>query len=150
LLARSTANVPGRALVYCAGGGIGDSLLASIVARALRTRYQTVDALTLPAHRSVLERVPDLDSVLSDGGQDEHRIAREISARGYDAAVITWATQRTARVAQLAGVPIGVGQARRLYSWRFTHRVTVRSERGDVTSHWSQILLDYARALDCD
>jgi ADP-heptose:LPS heptosyltransferase len=32
----------------------------------------------------------------------------------------------------------------------FTHRVTVRSELGDRTSHWTQVLLDYARAIDCD
>jgi ADP-heptose:LPS heptosyltransferase len=28
--------------------------------------------------------------------------------------------------------------------------VVVRSETGDVTSHWSDILLDYARAIGCD
>jgi ADP-heptose:LPS heptosyltransferase len=32
----------------------------------------------------------------------------------------------------------------------FTHRVVVRSERGDRTTHWTQILLDFARALGCD
>ena len=45
------------ALLYCAGGGIGDSLVASVVARALRSRFGRVDALTLPGHRSTLERV---------------------------------------------------------------------------------------------
>ena len=63
---------------------------------------------------------------------------------------MTWATPRTARVPQLAGIPVRVGQARRLYSFRFTERVVVRSELGDVTSHWSEILLDYARAIGCD
>ncbi len=43
-----------------------------------------------------------------------------------------------------------VGQARRLYSPLFTERVTVRSELGDRTTHWTQILLDYARAIGCD
>ena len=51
---------------------------------------------------------------------------------------------------QLADIPVRVGQARRFYSFRFTDRVVVRSEHGDVTSHWSQILLDYARAIGCD
>jgi ADP-heptose:LPS heptosyltransferase len=32
----------------------------------------------------------------------------------------------------------------------FTKRVEVRSERDDRTTHWTQVLLDYARALDCD
>lgn len=139
-----------KALLYCAGGGIGDSLMASLAARALRTRYARVDALTLPAHRETLEHVPDVDEVLVDDGGDETQLARRIEERGYAACIVTWATVRTARLAQRANIPIRVGQARRLYSWRFTHRVPVRSELGDVTTHWSQIVLDYAREIGCD
>ncbi len=139
-----------RALLYCAGGGIGDSLVASLVARALHSRYEQVYALTLPAHRATLERVPDIDTVLVDDGGDEGALAASLRDRDYGACVVTWATARTARVAKLAKIPVRVGQARRLYSGDFTKRVVVRSERGDVTSHWSDILLDYARALDCD
>lgn len=139
-----------RALLYCAGGGIGDSLVASIVGRALKQRYQRVDALTLPGHRETLERVPDIDAVLTDAGGDERTLAEGLAAHSYDACVVTWATARTARIPQLARIPVRVGQARRLYSHRFTNRVAVRSETGDVTSHWSDILLDYARALGCD
>ena len=138
-----------RALLYCAGGGIGDSLLASIVARALRERYATVDALTLPSHRDVLERVPDIDRVRSDEG-GEREVAEQLAGERYDACVVTWATARTARIPQLARIPIRVGQARRLYSFRFTNRVVVRSEMGDVTSHWSDILLDYPRVIGCN
>lgn len=140
----------GKALLYAAGGGIGDSLVASVVARAMHQRYDRVDALTLPGHRETLERVPDIDEVLIDAGEPEAVIAQMLIARNYDAAIMTWATPRTARIPQLAGIPIRVGQARRLYSWRFTHRIAVRSENGDVTTHWSQILLDYARAIGCD
>lgn len=139
-----------RALLYCAGGGIGDSLLASIVARALRQRFEAVDALTLPGHFDILSRVPDLDDVLIDAGEPEIELAQQLAQRNYDASIVTWATPRTARVPQLASIQVRVGQARRLYSWRFTHRVVVRSEEGDVASHWTQILLDYARAIDCD
>ncbi len=139
-----------RALLYCAGGGIGDSLVASVVARALRERFSTVDALTLPGHRGTLERVPDLDDVLVDDGGDEGQLAAALRERRYDACVVTWATPRTARVPQLARIPVRVGQARRLYSGRFTDRVVVRSELGDVTSSWADILLDYARAIGCD
>lgn len=139
-----------KALLYCAGGGIGDSLVASVVARALHQKFDQVDALTLSGHRSTLERVPDLDEVFVDDGGREERLAHDVAARGYDACVVTWATARTAAVAAKARVPIRVGQSRRLYSSRFTHQVTVRSERGDVATPWSQILLDYARALGCD
>lgn len=138
-----------RALLYAAGGGIGDSLLATVVARALRRKYGVVDALTLPAHDETLRHVPDLDEVLIDEGE-ERDVAAMLQKRGYDAAIVTWATPRTARIPQLARIRTRVGQARRLYSRRFTHRVAVRSETGDVTSHWTDILLDYARALGCD
>ena len=139
-----------RALLYCAGGGIGDSLVASLVARALHGRYERVDALTLPGHRATLERSPDLDEVLVDDGGDENALAASLREANYDACVVTWATARTANVPKLAGIPVRVGQARRLYSRAFTKQVVVRSETGDVTSHWSGILLDYARTLDCD
>ncbi|MBV9718993.1 MAG: glycosyltransferase family 9 protein [Candidatus Eremiobacteraeota bacterium] len=139
-----------RALLYAAGGGIGDSLVASVVARALHQRFARVDALTLPAHRETLERVPDIDGVLEDEGGDDRALGRALAGIGYDACVVTWATPRTARVAQLAAIPVRVGQARRLYSFRFTKRIVVRSERGDVTSHWTDVLLDYARAIGCD
>jgi lipopolysaccharide heptosyltransferase II len=142
--------VTARALLYCSGGGIGDSLVASVVARALRSRFAIVDALTLPGHRSTLERVPDIDDVLVDDGGDERVLADTLRKRGYNACIVTWATSRTARIPQLAKIPLRVGQARRLYSNRFTERVTVRSEVGNVTSSWADILLDYARAIGCD
>ena len=138
------------ALLYCAGGGIGDSLVASVVARALHQSFAKVAALTLEAHRPLLERVPDIDSVVVDDGGDERALARRLGDARYQACVVTWATPRTARVPALAGIPVRVGQARRIYSFRFTDRVVVRSELGDVTSHWSEILLDYARAIGCD
>ena len=139
-----------KALLLCAGGGIGDSLVASVVARALRPKFSAVDALTLPGHRDTLVRVPDLDAVMVDEGGDERALADALMVRSYAACVVTWATARTARIPQLARIPVRVGQARRLYSFRFTKSVTIRSETGDVLSHWSDILLDYARALGCD
>ena len=70
--------------------------------------------------------------------------------QSYAASVTTWATGATALAPLVAGIPVRVGQARRLYSRLFTKQVVVRSELGDNTTHWTEILLDYARALDCD
>ncbi len=139
-----------RALLYCAGGGIGDSLVATVVAQALRAQYDSVDALTLPGHRATLELVPDIARVLVDEGEPVDRHVARLREGNYAACVVTWATPRAATVVRAAGIPVRVGQARRLYSHSFTHRVVVRSERGDVTSHWSDILLDFARAIGCD
>jgi ADP-heptose:LPS heptosyltransferase len=130
-----------RALLVAAGGGIGDTLLAGVVARALRSRFAAVDAVVLPAHADVASHVPSIDRVVALGTRLPGR---------YDAAVVTWATTQTALLPWSARIPVRVGQARRPYSLLFTHRVVVRSELGDRTTHWTQILLDYARALGCD
>ncbi|TAM61519.1 glycosyltransferase family 9 protein [bacterium] len=138
-----------RALVICAGGGAGDVLLATPVARALRAAgAREVVALTAPRHREVLKGNPDLHGVwLDDAGL--LAVARRLRGARFDVAVVTWATQRSALLPFLAGVPLRVGQARRPYSLLFNRRVTVRSELGDRQTHWTQILLDYARAAGC-
>jgi len=138
-----------RALLVAAGGGIGDTLLATVVARALRTRYAHVDALVLPAHVGVAERVPDIERVIALPGS-AFGVRSALAGERYDAAIVTWANLTTAMTPFVARIPIRVGQARRLYSLLFTNRVAVRSEDGDRTTHWTQILLDYARAIGCD
>lgn len=130
-----------RALLIAAGGGIGDTLLAGVVARALRSRYAAVDAVVLPGHAGVAEHIPAIARVIPSGAK--------LPAR-YAAAVVTWATFQNALLPWRARIPVRVGQARRLYSPLFTRRVVVRSELGDRTTHWTQILLDYARAIGCD
>ena len=130
-----------RALLVAAGGGIGDTLLAGVVAHALRTRYAAVDAVVLPAHIDIAAHVPWIERVIAFG--------TSLPAR-YDAAIVTWATLSTALVPWRARIPLRVGQARRLYSLLFNRRVVVRSELGDRTTPWTQILLDYARAIGCE
>jgi heptosyltransferase I len=138
-----------KALVICTGGGIGDVLLATPCMRALRERYEEVVALTAPARRDVLKGNPDLAQVLVDDGSFGNVRAR-LARERFDVAVVTWATLRTAALPFAAGIPVRVGQSRRSYSLLFNKQVTVRSELGDHTTHWTQILLDYARALGCD
>ena len=138
-----------RALLICAGGGIGDSLLASMVAAALKRKFDSVDALTSAGHVDVLSRNPYISRVLVDRNS-VLQMAGDIRQRDYDAAVVTWATTRTALLPWLARIPVRVGQSRRTYSALFTHRVPVVTEQGDTTTHWSMVLLDYAKALHCE
>ncbi|HYK54299.1 MAG TPA: glycosyltransferase family 9 protein, partial [Candidatus Eremiobacteraceae bacterium] len=70
-----------------------------------------------------------------------------LAARSFTHAVVFWSTARIASALRRARIPVRVGQARRLYSWSYTKRVTVRTETGDVTSHWTDVQMDYARAL---
>lgn len=139
----------GGALVICTGGGIGDVLLATPVMRALRARYGSVVALTSRAHEAVLVGNPDVAEIWTDEAPFPEQAAR-IARAEFAASVTTWASLRAAALPYVARVPARVGQDRRLYSRLFTHRVIVRSERGDRTTHWTQILLDFARALDCE
>ena len=138
-----------RALLLAAGGGIGDTLLAGVVAAALRGRYAQVDALVLPAHVELAARIPSIGRVVALHGSALD-VARRLAGEDFAAAVVTWATLQTAAIPFLARIPIRVGQARRLYSPLFTHQVTVRSELGDHRTHWTQILLDYPRTIGCD
>ena len=137
------------ALVLCTGGGIGDVLLATPVMRALHARYGRIVALTTPAHRDVLAAHPLLAEVWTDEVPFPE-MAAQIARAEFTASVTTWATLRSAALPYVARVPVRVGQARRFYSRLFTQRVVVRSEMGDRTTHWTQILLDFARAIDCD
>ena len=137
------------ALVLCTGGGIGDVLLATPVMRALHARYDRVVAITAAAHRDVLAANPLLADVWTDD-LPFPEMSAQIARAEFDASVTTWATLRSAALPYVARVPVRVGQARRLYSGLFTNRVVVRSETGDRTTHWTQVLLDYARAIDCD
>lgn len=66
----------------------------------------------------------------------------------YDAALVLWSTTATAWLTRLCAIPLRVGQDSRFsYSFLYNRRVRVRSEHGDQHSHWSEILLDYVRAL---
>jgi ADP-heptose:LPS heptosyltransferase len=138
-----------RALLVAAGGGLGDALVASLCVAALRERYAAVDAVVLPGHVDAFNRGSGVDEVFS-ALEPARELARKLRAKRYAAAVVTWATPQTAWLAFASGARRRVGQARRLYSRLFTERVVVRSELGDTTSHWSEILLDYPRALGCE
>ncbi len=105
--------------------------------------------LVAPAHASVLAGNPDIADVWTDDARFGATLAR-IRRRAFDAAVVTWATARSAALPFLARVPVRVGQTRRTYSALFTHRVRRRSDTGDRTTHWTQVLLDLGRAIGCD
>ena len=124
-------------------------MLVTPLVRALRERYGEVVALVASARRDVLENDPDIADVWTDDAPFFETAAR-IRERGFDAAVVTWATARSAALPFFGRVPVRVGQTRRSYSFLFTHRVERRSDVGDRTTHWTQILLDLGRAIGCD
>jgi len=151
-----------RILFVHTAGGLGDLLLSSPVAEALRELYPGchVTGWIKPAYLPLLSGNPSFDALMGEPGGTEHAAdcigrpgglitrARALRAEQYDLAVTTWSRWDLAWAVTLAGIPVRVGQGgRALYSFLFTHKVDVRSTHGDASTHWVDCQLDYARAL---
>ncbi len=150
---RSAESRP-RALIVHTGGGLGDVLLSRPVVDALNSAGYEVDFLARQATSVALAGHPGVRELLTIPGKDPSNLAEvrawaaKLKARNYSVALLLWGTSRWAWTLRLAGIPQRVGQdSRLLYSFTFTHPVRVRSEHGDDTTHWTEVLLDYPRAL---
>lgn len=143
-----------RALVVHTGGGLGDVLLSRPVVDTLTANGYRVDFLAREGTAVALARHPGIEQVLTIPTKDPSDFsqmrtwAKRLREGGYEAALLLWSTSRWAWTLRAAGIPKRVGQdSRLLYSFTFTHKVAIRSEHGDLESHWTEILLDYPRAL---
>ena len=104
--------------------------------------------VTTPYAAPILQDRPDVrDVIADDGSMSAGDLGAALASRSFTHAVVFWSTARIASAIRRARIPIRVGQARRLYSWSYTKRVTVRTENGDVTSPWTDVHMDYARVL---
>lgn len=138
-----------KILAVCTEGGIGDLLAATPAMRALHRHFgNPVSVLASPYAAPVLQGNSDVSDVLFDDPASSQRaLADQLRARSFSHAIVFWSTARVAGAIARAGIPVRVGQARRLYSWRYTQRVAVRTESGDAHSHWTDVQMDYARTL---
>jgi ADP-heptose:LPS heptosyltransferase len=145
---------PGKALIVHTGGGLGDVLLSRPVIDTLAEGGYMVDFLARQSTSGALAGHPGLSDLLTIPSKDPENLsamrawAQRLHDRNYQLALLLWSTSRWAWTLRWANIPQRVGQdSRLLYSFTFTHRVRVRSEHGDEHSHWTDILLDYPRAL---
>lgn len=145
-----------RILVVHTGGGLGDVLLSTPVVEALHQGYPgvEVDFWVRRSTSVVLKRHPGLRKLHIIEGRapgspaEIMRWAKQLKVERYDAALVLWSVTGLAWTLFAAGIPRRVGQDSRLaYSFLYTHKVKVRSEHGDEQSHWTEVLLDYVRAL---
>lgn len=104
--------------------------------------------MTTPYAAPILQDRPDVREIIADdGSMSAGELGAALASRSFTHAVAFWSTARVASALRRARIPVRVGQARRLYSWSYTKRVTVRSETGDLTTHWTDVQMDYARAF---
>jgi len=145
---------PKRALIVHTGGGLGDVLLSGPVIDTLKKAGYLVDFLARKGTAEAIRRHPNLSEVLTIDSKDPSDLSqmrewsRTLRNRDYSVCLLLWSTTRWAWTLYHTGIPTRVGQdSRLLYSFLFTHRVKIRSERGDTHTHWTEILLDYTREL---
>ncbi|MBV8366776.1 MAG: glycosyltransferase family 9 protein [Candidatus Eremiobacteraeota bacterium] len=137
-----------RVLAVCTAGGSGDLLAATPAISALARHFGCkAYVLAAPASASLLEGHPAVEAILVDDGAPIDEMVQRVKRYDFTHAVVFWSTARVAAIVQRAKIPVRVGQSSRLYSFRYTVRVPVRTERGDRTSAWSDVQMDYARAL---
>lgn len=134
------------------GGGLGDVLLSGPVVDTLHHSGYKVDFLARKGTSGAVERHPRVNELLTIDTKDPPNLgemkswAARLKEREYDICLLLWSTTRWAWTLFWSRIPKRVGQASRLaYSFLFTHRVPIRSERGDTSTHWTEILLDYPR-----
>src|SRR3974390_1361488 len=101
-----------RALLIAAGGGFGDTFLATMCVSALRSKFSGVDAVIMPAHVDAVLHGAQVDEIFS-AARPVGELAAELRRRRYAVAVVTWANAATATLALRSGARVRVGQARR-------------------------------------
>lgn len=144
-----------KILIVHTGGGLGDVLLSTPVIEALKFNFPKaeIDFLVLEKNQGAVKNHPQLRNVITMASPRPSWLqvpawASKLKAEQYDAALILWSSSQLAAILYLAGIPVRIGQGSRLsYSWSYTHKVIIRSENNDTSSHWSQILLDFVRIL---
>jgi ADP-heptose:LPS heptosyltransferase len=136
-------------LAICTEGGIGDLLAASPAMRAIHRHFgEPLSVLASPYAAPILQDNPSVrEMLLDDGTLSARDLASVLNSRSFSHAVVFWSTARIASAVRAAGIPVRVGQSKRLYSWMYTKQVPVRTESGDQTSHWTDVQMDYARSL---
>jgi lipopolysaccharide heptosyltransferase II len=151
---RPPSRQPHNILIIHTHGGMGDLLLSSVLAEALHRCYPGCRVTFWAQSRfaPLLDHHPFVDARFDlDPAAPLRENARILRTEHFDTVLIPWSVSRHAWLTWLAGIPVRVGQGGRLtYSFLFTHPVKVRSRRGDVTSHWTDSQLDYARIIGCE
>jgi lipopolysaccharide heptosyltransferase II len=148
-----------RILVVLAHGGIGDLILATPVFKSLKEELSAdfIAVLVSSYGKDILVDNPYIDEIIIDADPFDRTkrahffyLLKKIKKHNFDCAIILWSTARFAWLVYLSGIPVRVGQDFRfLYSFLYTNRVKIRTELGDITSHWVDCLMDFPLSIGC-
>lgn len=145
-------------LILLLAGGVGDVMLSLAALKPLKELYKgcRITMMVKKGMESIVGLCPLADDILPvEGGELRGKNfdywLKEIKKRRFDIGIALWSRASEAHLLFRAGIPVRVGQdSRLLYSFLFSHKVSVRSEHGDLKSHWTQVMLDYVRAIGAE
>ena len=132
---------------------IGDVVLTLPVAGALHRCYPQAEIVFMvqPYVRDIVKGHKYIARIILDRGERGRQfngLVRRLRAEKFDAALLLHPTLRLALLMKLAGIPVRIGTAYRLYSFLFSCRV--REHRKVSTRHEVEYNLSLVKALGCD
>ena len=129
---------------------IGDVLLSTPVARALRHAYPQarIDMMTVPVAAPLAQRNPYVDEVIVYDKKGQHKkwkaiwqLIQQVRKRKYDLAVCTNFAPRGAMLAFFCGIPRRIGYAAQHGEWFLTDAVSaVRKEIRHEAENYLDVL----------
>lgn len=129
---------------------IGDVLLSTPVARALKAQYPqaSIDMLVVPVAEPIAAVNPYIDHTIIYDKKGRHKkfteaaaLVRDLRRRRYDLAVCTNFALRGALVAWLSGIPLRAGYDIQMAGMFLTHRAsTVRQELRHEAENYLAVL----------
>jgi heptosyltransferase-3 len=130
---------------------IGDVILSLPVAGAIKQAIPeaSVTFLVAKATAPVVAMSPWVDAVIeTDSNLGDKALLAILRERSFDAAVCLYPRSQLAALLQRANIPVRVGTARRLYSYRFNRRINISRRRSGM--HERDCNLSLLRGLGID
>lgn len=127
---------------------IGDVILTTPAVSALREKYPqaSISFLASSYARGVLENNPALDEIITEKGF--FATLRELRLGKFDIAVIFFVNRKVSLLAFLAGIPVRLGPASKIWSILLNRRV--RQRRSRIEKHEADYNLDLVKELGAD
>lgn len=136
-------------------GGIGDILLSPVIITLKKNFPEVRISYMLDSKLvDVVYGIPQLDDIIpyekdADKKLKFNDLIKSIREKNFDMSIVLWDNKKDAFLCFLSGIRYRIGQSDRLtHSFLYNIKVSVRSAKGDLTTHWVDIMLDYIRIMN--